>query len=463
MINNKWLIMPIETKVRELYGKLLLSFIAAEAGFHVIIGSKDEISRRAKYLPKGFILNFGLAKTFERSSKLYKEYGHNVIVMDEEGLVTLNDDIYLRYRVSEDTLRQTDLFFCWGDRQAKLVESKAEGTGCKVISSGNPRFDILRFECRSVFATQVEKLKSEYSPMILINTNFGSFNHLNGVDFTIKSLRAKQWMSTPEDEKYHMDRLNFQGRIFKNFRDMLPVLSHEFKNYNIVLRPHPSENHDIWREYTKDLPNVHVLHDGTVEAWILASEVLIHNGCTTAVQAYILDKPVIAYRPVISDNHESKLANSLSEQVKTLNELADKIKDISKWYKQDDCSVKDLLADEYISGRKSFFSSELIVNELNNERCLKNKSNSALESRLFLKAFGIMYRMREIILGFMNKNYFSRHYLKHKFPYLTYMEIQEILREFQKISGKFQRIEVSSIGKSYLIKNRSYEKNKNIL
>ena len=37
----KWLILPIETKVRELDGKVLLAAAAAERGWGVILGHKD--------------------------------------------------------------------------------------------------------------------------------------------------------------------------------------------------------------------------------------------------------------------------------------------------------------------------------------------------------------------------------------------------------------------------------------
>ncbi len=447
-IQNNWLILPIETKVRELYGKLLFSFVAAEAGFKVIIGPKAEINNRSKYFPKSFILNFGLAKSYESSSSMYKKYGHKVIAIDEEGLVTLNDDIYLKYRVSEDTLKQTDLFFCWGDRQARLVESKVEGTGCKVISSGNPRFDILRPEYRSILAAQVEEIKLKYNPMILINTNFGSFNHINGVEFTIQSLREKQWMITPEDENFHRDRINLQGRFFDYFVRMLPILSNEFKTHNIILRPHPSENHDVWKEHTKNLPNVHIIHDGNVDPWIMASDLVIHNGCTTAVQAFLLSKPVISYRPVIIKHLETYFPNELSNQVQTLDGLIERANEIINGSGLESDPYKNKLADQYIAARNGHFASECIVSTMMNSDFPSNMRNSFQGSKNVLKAVGLLYSFRESISEIFKKNPDRRNYLKHKFSGLHKNEIIDILHRFSKIDERFQGISVINIGQS---------------
>ena len=43
-LKRRWLFLPIETKVRELDGKLLLAATAAERGWGVILGHKDNLA-----------------------------------------------------------------------------------------------------------------------------------------------------------------------------------------------------------------------------------------------------------------------------------------------------------------------------------------------------------------------------------------------------------------------------------
>ena len=53
----------------------------------------------------------------------------------------------------------------------------------------------------------------------------------------------------------------------------------------------------MWRDHLKSHDNVHVVAEGNVVPWLMACDVLVHNGCTTAVESYILGRPVIAYVP----------------------------------------------------------------------------------------------------------------------------------------------------------------------
>lgn len=79
--------------------------------------------------------------------------------------------------------------------------------------------------------------------------------------------------------------LNVYSNLFLN---MIPVLSREFLEYTIIVRPHPTEKLEIWEEISKDLKNVKVIFEGSVGPWIQGVEFVIHNGCTTAIESYFL-------------------------------------------------------------------------------------------------------------------------------------------------------------------------------
>jgi surface carbohydrate biosynthesis protein len=224
-MKRAWLYLPIETKVREFHGKILLASFAAMNGFNVVIGSKKDINSIVYFAPKGIVFSFGLAKNFSKSLIKLKKYGHKTVSIDEEGLVTLKDEFYLRYRVSKEALKNTDLFFCWGKKQASLVRKKAINTNCKIFITGNPRFDILRNEYRHIFDEDAKKIKRKYGKFILINTNFGYANHFSGNDYFIKSLKEKGWMKTAEDRKYYFRRIEWQKGIYESFKKLIPVLS----------------------------------------------------------------------------------------------------------------------------------------------------------------------------------------------------------------------------------------------
>ncbi len=71
-----------------------------------------------------------------------------------------------------------------------------------------------------------------------------------------------------------------------------------------VLRPHPVERNDVWKRLIGNYPNIVVTNDGGVGSWIRQSLALIHNGCTTAMEAVKADVPVLTFLPMPDRNDD---------------------------------------------------------------------------------------------------------------------------------------------------------------
>ena len=104
---------------------------------------------------------------------------------------------------------------------------------------------------------------------------------------------------------------------------MVRALSHRHRDYQIIIRPHPSESHDPWQRLAAELPNVSVIYEGNVAEWLLAANLLIHNNCTTGVEAYLLGRAAIAYSAFRDEAYDLFLPNALSEEVFELDQLLD--------------------------------------------------------------------------------------------------------------------------------------------
>lgn len=443
--NKSWLYIPIETKVRELHGKTLLACFAAANGFNVVIGSKRDINSRSAYLPKGTIFNVGLAKNLAKNAKKYKKNGHKVTAIDEEGLVTLNDNLYLRHRVSMETLDVTDMFFCWGKRQSDLIKRKAEGANCKIFVSGNPRFDMLRPEYKTVFNKDVEEIRKKYGKFILVNTNFGHGNHFAGDEFLLESFREKGWMEDPQDKEFFLRNIDWQKRMFEEFQKIIPKLSENFKDRNIIIRPHPSENHEFWKKIAKKHSNVSVVHSGNVISWLIASEVLIHNGCTTAIESFILGTKTVAYRPFIVADQETELPNVISMQTHNMAELLDTVDKIINTHIFDDKeAVKKTYLDVYLVGIHKKTASENIVSHLQVDAGNVLKSGGInYFLLLYFEIFSLAKRMMQKIFFHADV---SESYLRHKMSDLSKNEISKIISDFSKINKGFANIRIRKIG-----------------
>ena len=105
--------------------------------------------------------------------------------------------------------------------------------------------------------------------------------------------------------------------VFEDFQKLIPELEHAFPDHTIVVRPHPTENQDIYHEIAARCRRIRVTNEGNVVPWLMAARVLIHNGCTTGVEAFVMRVPAVSYRKTVNDFYDDgfyRLPNRLSHQ-----------------------------------------------------------------------------------------------------------------------------------------------------
>jgi len=276
--------MPIETKVRELYGKALLAFEAVDRGWGVILGEKS--MRHNPFLPKGMLIDKSIAIGRLPHIHYSLKKGRRVSALCEEGLIYISPQEYGRRKIEMASFNLLDIFFSWGMNQTIDMIHKLGCNSARIVVSGNPRFDLLRTDMRDIFSKKANRIKTQYGPFILINTKFPLYNNYYGYKNIIEIRRRRGRINTPEQERFEDDRMQYQRANYEKFMEIVDVLSHQFKNHDIIIRPHPSEKHDPWINKSRDRSNVKVVYDGNVAEWILASDLCIHHNCTTGIEAY---------------------------------------------------------------------------------------------------------------------------------------------------------------------------------
>ncbi len=104
----------LETKVREFDAKLLLSCVAAEAGYDVVLGQQKMFLNRLENMPRGILLSKSISPSKAKKYVHYNKLGFKLVAYDEEGLAPFNADEYQKRRVSVDSLKPLEYFFAWG-------------------------------------------------------------------------------------------------------------------------------------------------------------------------------------------------------------------------------------------------------------------------------------------------------------------------------------------------------------
>jgi surface carbohydrate biosynthesis protein len=443
---------PIETKVRELDAKILLSCHCAEAGFEVIIGGQFELPRLALSMLPGIYLEKGVAPTKMANVYELRNKGHKVVAWCEEGLVTLDPAKYVRDRVNEKVLKGLELFFAWGQVQAGAISKRYPRQSSKIIITGNPRIDVLRQPYRRLYQDQASRLKERYGPYILLNTNFGIHNNFFGPDFFFKEMmKGNLRIENAAHEQFLRSLVDHVKQVFHHFIELVKQLSKEFSEHTIVLRPHPSEDHEKWRQITSNLSNVQVIHEGSAIPWLMAAEVMIHNSCTTGVEARVLGRPIVAYRPVVSDDFEPWLPKAVSLNTFSLEETTSRVKEILQQEAGEDLvsrhNADNRAALENALNLSGEFACEAISRrlwELQSKRGQKDHSAEAQVEPGRVLA-GLNKQLRSAMASALGRNKKGLEYRKQKFPGLSQAELTQKIEILKDISGRFTELQVSKV------------------
>jgi surface carbohydrate biosynthesis protein len=319
----KYLYIPIEIVLRELDSKLLLAHEALRAGFEVILGQKWLLQDNLDRLPPGVVMFKTLHGGDAPMAEAAAAHGHRVVALDEEVIGIADYAHSMRY-VSPAALKVCDVVYAIGPRHAQALAHSFPDWKGQAVEAGNPRLDLLGPQLRGLYAEEAQRIAAEQGPFFLINTNFKRGNPRKASVF--KLLKNVQ-ESTKERQSKLAARLRlfaswqFERRNIHGFLKALPAVRAAFPEHRVVIRPHPAENVKFWHKATQGLPGVVVAREGGAVPWILAAQAMMHNGCTTGLEAYCLDKPGISYQPAWSRLYARFISNRISPRARTRGQL----------------------------------------------------------------------------------------------------------------------------------------------
>lgn len=300
-LKKSLLVLPFEVKQREYLAKLYLAILAAKEGYQVALGSHDE--KVFSSLSNGIYLYKDHSNVSDNRLKKFKEKGHKVFALDEEGLIYLSEEVYLNNRVSKKWVEEVDAIFCWGNEQEKLIKENFPLANC--ISVGNPRFDLLHY-IREKRKQVGEKRKLN----VLFNTRFTSINAYGGKESFISRLEMLGVISNDSDRLYFEAHQKDDNIIFEEFEKAIKIMS-EDKDVNIVVRPHPAEDNKIYEQIFKN-NNVIIDNGEELVHQLERADVIVHDGCTTAIEGALSGALIIGLRPNAVVYTYGELANEFS-------------------------------------------------------------------------------------------------------------------------------------------------------
>lgn len=409
-MNKKYLYLPLEIVLREHDGKCTLAHEMALDDWIVLIAPKLELYRVLKQLPKGTFILKSAHPGEHKQIRYIKSLGHVILTLDEEGLVFHREiNNFLRY--SDENLFKVDGILFWGQDQKKHFTDFFATSAKKCFVTGSPRYEFWSKLAKETYSKKVKEILKKFNNYILIPTSFGipnSFLKGHGMQTYIDDMRG---IVSKNTLNFLFGKTESDLITFKEYLEFIPILANQFPKLNFIIRPHPSENMEVYRDIEKEVKNIYVVYSDSVTPWILASKAVIHYRSTTSIEADCLGIPTIGYVPPHPE-YLSKYEVDIIKRSSIVQSERSKVKEtIDKVMKGNFKNLKSNLKNsKYIKYRSKKSPSQLIKE-------LLNKNSITVTQGILLKSnHKVNFREKlEEFLIVLNKNRIFRKFAPYRF------------------------------------------------
>ena len=149
-------------------------------------------------------------------------------------------------------------------------------------------------------------------------------------------------------DAYYKVALSHYGEESANF--LVEYLAKNNNGYQIVFRPHPSENINSLKIFLKDIPNLYIIREDSISALVNHAFAVMHNGCTTGLESIISGKPLLTFIPFEME-HDNKFLNSIGFKLNSKEVLLKKANEINFELEKNDIETIIDDTDENLSSK----------------------------------------------------------------------------------------------------------------
>ncbi|MBN2703871.1 MAG: hypothetical protein JXR23_06630 [Pontiellaceae bacterium] len=324
---------PVETIARELDCRILLAARIVKKGRRIYICNHQHLSKLLHHFQGGIyvgkhIFHQLMPKEDWTQYKKAKQHGIDVIYLPEEGAIykgTPEDwKKVLALQYDPMGFDRNDRICVWGNWQRSVHGNQQ--LEVPVHTTGHPRFDLLKPTYRGIYKPQQERLTERFGDYILINSNYSWANYGLGIDHLFSGQLGYDSQNPAKRQAF----VEFYAHTTKSMMDMICLvhrLATEFPEKNLIYRSHPSEADALYKTVFSGVKNIHVIHEGPIGPWLLAADTIIHEGCTTAIEASFSDAKIINYKATQDSENDIRLPNLVGHKATTPEEAIGIIRD----------------------------------------------------------------------------------------------------------------------------------------
>lgn len=452
----------VELSPRELDSKLLLATLAAAKGHEVVVSDMEVIEKGLLrgWLPPGIFHTKSLTPSkikIDRHEALTNK-GSKITSIDEEAcLDRYGYETFSKQRYSDRSIDQASAVFTWGEEDFETLKKNYKKHFKKFYKTGSPRIDF----CKPSMAEYWNVTKTmPKKPFLLISSNIAICDSRPFSKMIISQRATGYYDRVPELFKEAFIRKSSDYSKAIVFIEAIKYLSKNNNGYDIVFRPHPTEKVEFWKILMNGIPNLHIVNEGPVNAWIQNSFAVMHHGCTTAIETSLAQKPVVTYAPSELKDHilHNNLPNEIGYFVNSKEDLLIRVNSLYDENKQRPIKKNNQEIPSQISKKIFIDDSELAA-----EKIIKiwesitddeiSKSINLIKLKYFILKMKINRLIGNVLKTLSLKRFsnLGSHGNDPKFPPLDFNEISKRITKLKKILKIDKKIECKLVSERTII------------
>jgi surface carbohydrate biosynthesis protein len=434
------IILPSENQTREFDGKLLLACVLAEKGYDVVVGARHEIHNHIARFPRSIYVAKDFRKPSERILKIIEDLGHCILAWDEEGLVQPKAELYYQRRYTQTAISHVREVFAWGPANERLMLGAPQWPDIHIHRTGNPRIDLLRPELRDFHKEAVATINANYGRFVLFDSNFASFNP------AVKSAAPVMGQQNGIQSPY----IESRRQLFERWKKLLPDVAKAILPARLVIRPHPAEDHAVWHELAQGADNMDVVHQGSALPWILAADIMLHSGCTTGIEAYVMGRASISFQP---DDTVFDVPDALSVTAKSESEVIEQVTAAMAGEILHFSDNHEAVAENTLYALQGPLAVDRIAEILEQ----LSKSAGGFGNRQRSGALSAQLRhLQKRLTALLPKHKTSKANNRSRYPGVTLLETRAKIESLHNVTKRFPKLEVYCIAEQiYRISNKN--------
>lgn len=292
--------LTIELGRRELENRIFVGLSAVARGLTAtLVYHKDPFLFAA---PPGLILHKDHGAGSRWDIPQLARNGHRIHALDEEGLIVTDEAVYANHRMHPAVLGVLDTAFTWGERHLARFQS---GAVPAVLATGHPKIDVMRAAGRKMRRDEGD---------ILVNTRFPyAIMPPDRFERELGNLRVLGFLKSEADEARFRRTVAGDRRILAAFEELLGLL--EAAEMPTRLRPHPAEDREYYERLLHGWHHIRLDDSASLTESFRRARLVVHDGCTTAIEACAFGLPVLGLRPDGLEDPYPDFANRFSANV----------------------------------------------------------------------------------------------------------------------------------------------------